>query len=106
MPRPLFTRSGLPMTSLSFYVLLSLSSNDRDPAGILEDVTMSSAGRVRLAPSRLKISLRRLVGSGFVTAEEGDRYRLTHEGRLQLADELERMERAVRLARSRRARQP
>jgi DNA-binding PadR family transcriptional regulator len=105
MPRPLFARSGLPLTSLSFYVLLSLSSDDRDPAAILEDVTMSSAGRVRLTQTRLKVSLRRLVGSGFVTAQDGDRYRLTHEGRLQLADELERMERAVRLARRRRVTQ-
>ena len=102
MPRPLFARSGLPLTSLSFYVLLSLSSNDRDPAGILDDVTMSSAGRVRLTTARLRVSLRRLVGTRFVAAQDGDRYRLTHEGRLQLADELERMERAVRLARSRR----
>ena len=104
MPRPLFARAGLPLTSLSFYVLLSLSSDDRDPAGILEDVTMSSAGRVRLTQARLKVSLRRLVGSGFLTAQDGDRYRLTHEGRLQLADELERMERAVRLARRRASR--
>lgn len=104
MPRPLFARSGPPLTSLSFYVLLSLSSNDRDPAGILEDVTMSSAGRVRLTTARLKISLRRLVGGGMITAQDGDRYRLTHEGRLQLADELERMERAVRLARRRASR--
>jgi len=103
MPRPLFARSGHPLTSLSFYVLLSLTSNDRDPSAILEDATMSSAGRVRLTPARLKVSLRRLVGSGLVSAQDGDRYRLTHEGRLQLADELERMERAVRLARSRRS---
>ena len=101
MPRPLFARSGLPLTSSSFYVLLSLSSDDRDPAAILEDVTMSSAGRVRLTAARLKVSLRRLVSTGLITAEDGDRYRLTHEGRLQLADELERMERAVRLARRR-----
>lgn len=103
MPRPLFKRSGLPLTSSSFYVLLSLSSADRDPAAILEDVTMSSAGRLLLTAARLKIGLRRLVGTGLITAEDGDRYRLTHEGRVQLADELERMERAVRLARSRRA---
>ena len=41
----------------------------------------------------------------FVIAQDGDLYRLTHEGRLQLADELERMERAVRLARGRRVSQ-
>jgi len=103
MPRPLFKRTGPPMTSSSFYVLLSLTSADRDPDAILEDVTMSSAGRLRLTAARLKIGLRRLVGSGLISAEDGDRYRLTHEGRLQLADELERMERAVRLARTRRS---
>lgn len=94
-------RPGAPFTSRQFYVLLSLSSEDRDAQAILEDVAMSSAGRVQISPATLGMSLRRLMGGGLV-AQQGGRYALTHEGRLQLADELERMERAVRIARSRR----
>lgn len=104
MPRrPLFNRPGAPLTSRAFYVLLSLSAEDRDAAGILQDVAMSSAGRVQMTAPTLASSLRRLIGSGLVIGEGGV-YTLTHQGRLQLADELERMERAVRLARSKRTR--
>lgn len=99
--RPPFSRSGAPLTSSTFYVLLSLSSDDRDADEVLEDIAMSSAGRVRITASMLAARMRRLAGAGLVT-QHNDRYRLTHEGRLKLADELERMERVVRFARSRR----
>jgi predicted transcriptional regulator len=103
MPRPLFNRRGAPLTSRAFYVLLSLNAEDRDARAILDDVAMSSAGRVQITPATLSSNLRRLIGGGLVV-QQGLRYALTHEGRLQLADELERMERAVRLARSKRTR--
>ena len=102
MPRrPLFSRSGAPLTSSTFYVLLSLSTEDRSTGEVLEDIAMSSAGRVRITAGMLTARMNRLIGAGLVT-QHNDRYRLTHEGRLQLADELERMERAVRFSRSRR----
>ena len=97
----MFRRPGAPFTSRQFYVLLSLSYEERDAQGILEDVAMSSAGRVQISAATLGMSLRRLIGAGLV-AQQANLYKLTHEGRLQLADELERMERAVRFARSRR----
>ncbi len=103
--RPLFSRSNASLTVSTFHVLLSLASEERDEKGILEDIAMSSAGRVRMTPMTFTVRIRRLVSSGLVS-QDGARYRLTHEGRLQLADELERMERSVRLARSRRADQP
>jgi predicted transcriptional regulator len=103
MPRrPLFSRSGPPLTSSTFYLLLAVSSDQRDERGILDSIAMSSAGRVRMTPATLAIRIRRLTDAGLV-ARHGDSYRLTHEGRLQLADELERMERTVRLARGGRA---
>ena len=102
MPRrPLFNRRAAPLTSRAFYVLLSLNAEDRDAVSILDDVAMSSAGRVQITVATLATTLRRMINSGLVTATEG-RYALTHAGRLQLADELERMERALRLARSKR----
>ena len=88
------------LTASTFYVLLSLSTADRDARGILEDVAMSSAGRLRITMSILTTRLRRLIAGGAVRAYR-DGYRLTREGRRQLADELERMERAVRFARTR-----
>ena len=103
MPRsPLSSRSGAPLTSSTFYVLLALSTEDRSTADVLEDIAMSSAGRVRMTAGMLAARMSRMTGAGLVTMHN-DRYRLTHEGRMQLADELERMERAVRLARNRRS---
>jgi hypothetical protein len=100
--RPLFSRAGAPLAASTFHVLLSLASEERDEQSILEDIAMSSAGRVRMTRVTFAVRVRRLQSAGLIT-HHGDRYRLTHEGRLQLADDLERMERAVRLARSRRA---
>lgn len=96
--RPLFNRPGAPLTSRTFYVLLALNSADRDAVGIIDDVAMSSAGRLRLTVPTLATAMKRLVGSGLVIHDAG-RFALTHQGRLVLADELERMERAVRIAR-------
>ena len=99
--RPLYRRAGTPLTSRQFYVLLSLSSDDRTASEILDDVSMSSAGRLQISAATLGMSLRRLTDAGLVT-RHNERFRLTHEGRLHLVDELERMERAVRFARSKR----
>ena len=100
---PPFRRPGAPLTSRTFYVLLALSSADRDVVGIIDDVAMSSAGRLRLTVGALDMAMKRLIGSGLVAHDAG-RFALTHQGRLVLADELERMERAVRIARRSRSR--
>jgi predicted transcriptional regulator len=99
MPRrPRYSRSGPPLTSSTFYLLLAIISEDRDARGILDSIAMSSAGRVHMTPATLAVRIRRLTEAGLVSRHD-DSYRLTHEGRRQLAAELERMERAVRLAR-------
>jgi predicted transcriptional regulator len=99
--RPLFNRPGAPLTPRTFYVLLALNSSELDATAVIDEVAMSSAGRVRLSIGTLGPTIKRLIGSGLV-AHDGGRFALTHQGRLVLADELERMERAVRIARSKR----
>jgi DNA-binding PadR family transcriptional regulator len=95
--------------------LLSLSLQDRHGYEILKDVTLSSAGRVKMGPGILYTTLKRLLESGLIVEVEGrtdgDRddsrrryYRLTHQGRGALVAELERMEQALKLARTRRLR--
>ena len=88
----LFSRPGASLTSSAFYILLSLSVQDRHGYDILKDVTLSSAGRVKMGPGTLYTTSRRRY------------YRLTGQGRAELAAELERMEHALKLARTRRAR--
>ena len=111
-------RSVRPRSSLTtsaFYILLSLSIQDRHGYEILKDVTLSSAGRVKMGPGILYTTLKRLLEVGLIVEVEGradaDRddsrrryYRLTHQGRAALASELERMEQALKVARTRRLR--
>jgi DNA-binding PadR family transcriptional regulator len=108
-------RPGTSLTTSAFYILLSLSSQDRHGYEILKDVTMSSAGRVKMGPGILYTTLKRLLEAGLIVEVEGranaDRddsrrryYRLTHQGRSALASELERMEQALKIARTHRLR--
>ena len=108
-------RPGTSLTTSAFYILLSLSIQDRHGYEILKDVTLSSAGRVKMGPGILYTTLKRLLESGLILEVEGrvdpDRddsrrryYRLTHQGRGALAAELERMEQALKVARTQRLR--
>jgi DNA-binding PadR family transcriptional regulator len=101
-PRRTFVRPGASLPTAAFYVLLSLSSDDRDSKEILEDLTLSSAGRVRISSATLTSNLKRLHEAGLIAQVDTRVYRLTHDGRRELAHELERMEHALKVARSRR----
>ena len=106
-------RPGSSLTTSAFYILLSLSSQDRHGYEILKDVKLSSAGRGKMGPGILYTTLKRLLEVGLIVEVDGradaDRddsrrryYRLTHQGRAALASELERMEQALKVARTRR----
>jgi DNA-binding PadR family transcriptional regulator len=95
-----------------FYILLSLAERERHGYEILKEVQSGSLGKIRLGPATLYTSLKRLRDARLVQEVTGPRegdprrryYRLTRGGRAVLADELERMERAVKLGRHRAAR--
>jgi DNA-binding PadR family transcriptional regulator len=97
------------MTSSAFYILLSLSSQDRHGYDILKDVSLSSADRVKMGPGVLYTNLKRMLESGLIIEVDGRDtddprrryYRLTGHGRAALATELERMEHALKVARMR-----
>jgi DNA-binding PadR family transcriptional regulator len=112
--RKLFSRPGVALTTSAFYILLSLSVQDRHGYEILKDVALSSAGRVRMGPGVLYTNLKRMLEAGLIVeveaASDADDqrrryYRLSRDGRKELASELERMEHALRVARGQRARQ-
>jgi DNA-binding PadR family transcriptional regulator len=111
----LYSRPGTSLTTSAFYILLSLSAQERHGYEILKDVTLSSAGRVKMGPGLLYTTLKRLLGNELILEVEGrtaaDRedarrryYRLTHQGRAALAGELQRMEQALKVARTHRLR--
>jgi DNA-binding PadR family transcriptional regulator len=93
-----------------FYILLTLSHEDRHGLAIARDVQSLSDGRVRLWPATLYGSLEELRDRRWIEeleehpAEESERrryYRLTRSGRQALTAEAEHMSRVARLARSR-----
>ena len=100
-----------PATKLKpqwFNILLAISDGERHGQGIMAEVLRQTEGAMRLWPTSLYGSLKRLSESGLVeesvqegAAGEGDRrrfYRITELGRQTLASEVARLQRTVELA--------
>jgi DNA-binding PadR family transcriptional regulator len=99
----------LPLTEATFQLLLALADRERHGYGIMHEVELRTAGRVRLGAGTLYGALKRLVADGLVE-EAGDRadpsdterrryYRLSPLGRATAKAEARRLAVAVRLAR-------
>ena len=99
----------LPLSEVTFQVLLALIDRERHGYGIMHEVEIRTAGRVRLGAGTLYGALKRLVGGGLVE-EAGERsdssdderrryYRLSPLGRAVARAEARRLASAVRLAR-------
>ncbi len=98
---------AVPLTPAVFAILLSLAEGEKHGYLIMKDARAPQGGGVRLGPGTLYGSLDRMMRAGLV-AESGmsddERrryYRLTALGRRTLAAELERLDSAIRSARSR-----
>ena len=92
-----------------FYILLSLRGRDRHGYEILKEVESGSFGKVRLGPATLYTTIKKLLDAELIDEVDGPSdgdprrryYRLSPRGRKELSDELDRMERAITLARPR-----
>jgi DNA-binding PadR family transcriptional regulator len=92
-----------------FYILLALRDTERHGYEILKEVQSGSLGKIRFGPATLYTSLKKLLDAKLVQEVAGPRdsdarrryYRLTASGRKALAEELDRMERALTIARRR-----
>src|SRR5690348_14640851 len=100
-----------PLTPAVVHVMLSLAGGERHGYAILKDVQRQSGQSIRFGPGTIYGTLQRLMEAGWV--EETDAparslderrryYRLTRGGRAALADEVERLQGIVSLARSHR----
>ncbi len=101
-----------PLTPAVYHTLLALAEGPLHGYAISKDVEEATEGQLRMGPGTLYGTLQRMQKAGLLEeapAEETDAvhagrrryYRLTAEGREALARETARLERAVRLARSR-----
>jgi DNA-binding PadR family transcriptional regulator len=101
----------LPLHRDTFQILVALADRDRHGYSILRDVEARTEGKVRLSPSTLYASIRRLLESGLIEelAERPDPehdderrryYRLTALGRGVAMAEARRLDRLLADARA------
>lgn len=105
--------SHLPLTPPAFHVLLALADGDKHGYVIMKDVAQRTENKVRLSAGTLYGIISRLLGEGMIVetrerpapALDDERrryYRLTDFGREVAIAELERMEKVLAMARSKR----
>jgi DNA-binding PadR family transcriptional regulator len=103
----------LPLNHAEFHVMLALADEERHGYAIMQHVKELTEGAFRLGPGTLYTSIKRLVAGGMIEESEqrpdpemDDQrrryYRLTKLGRRILAAEIQRLERILRHARSKR----
>lgn len=98
----------LPLSEVTFYILLSLSTEAKHGYAIWKDVETLSNGSVKLSTSTLYDALERLLQQGLIerVKEENEqssgrprkRYRLNKLGRQVLAKEIDRLRTLLDLA--------
>lgn len=102
--------SLLPLPEAAFHILLALSEEDRHGYGIIQDVSASTNGELKLSAGTLYRSIQRMLEQGLLVEtrdrpapEDDDErrryYRLTPFGREVARAEAQRLTQLVRLAR-------
>jgi DNA-binding PadR family transcriptional regulator len=103
--------SFLPLPRDTFHILVSLADRDRHGYSVMQDVLERTDGKLRLSPSSLYASIRRLLEKELIE-EQTERpdpehdderrryYRLTSLGRAVAAAEARRLERLLADARA------
>lgn len=105
---PADPKDQLPLTPLSFHILLSLVDAPRHGYGIVKDIEERTDGELRPATGTVYLAIQRLQGDGLLAESEapadGDDdprrryYRLTSRGRTLAEAEARRLARTVGLA--------
>lgn len=102
----------VPLTPAMFHVLLALAGDDLHGYAILKEVELRTGGKVRLSTGTLYGIIKRLLNDGLIVelrsrpanSDDDERrryYRLTPQGRQVAAEEAERMDEVLSIARSR-----
>ncbi|HTB10181.1 MAG TPA: PadR family transcriptional regulator [Bryobacteraceae bacterium] len=102
--------SFLPLPPATFHILMAVADEDRHGYGIIQDVSASTDGELKLSAGTLYRSIQRMLEQGLLietrdrpAPEEDDErrryYRITPFGRLVAKAEANRLTQLVRLAR-------
>lgn len=103
--------SFLPLNRDTFHILVSLADRDRHGYSVMQDVLERTNGALRLSPSSLYASIRRLLEKGLIEelaerpdpAHDDERrryYRLTKIGRAVAMAEAQRLQKLLADARA------
>jgi DNA-binding PadR family transcriptional regulator len=93
--------SFLPLPRDTFHILVSLADRDRHGYSVMKDVAERTDGALRLSPSSLYASIRRLLEKGLIE-ELADRPDPDHDDERRRYYRLTRLGRAVATAEARR----
>ena len=102
--------SFLPLPSATFHILMAVADEDRHGYGIIQDVSASTNGELKLSAGTLYRSIQRMLEQGLLletrdrpAPEDDDErrryYRITPFGRTVAKAEANRLMQLVRLAR-------
>ena len=108
---PTADRGTKPVTGSAFYILLALADSPRHGLGIVEHIERRTDGDVSLGPGTLYHAIRKLETEGLIV-ESAERpapefddprrryYEITESGRTTVVGEAARLDRLLRVARS------
>ena len=101
----------LPLTPAVFHILLALADGERHGYSIMQEIVAHTSGKMRIGPTTLYRSIKQMLRDGliFETNERPDPaldderrryYKLTGFGQQVALAETQRLEQALRVARS------
>jgi len=102
-----YTLAPKPLSPITFYILLALSRQELHAYALKGAISNDSLGSIQAKPGVLYPLLTKLFEEGLIeqtglkpagkSGQERTHYGITHEGLLQLKDELKRLQHAVKI---------
>ncbi len=100
----------LPLTPAVFHILLALADGERHGYSIMQEIATQTQGKLRIGPTTLYRSIKHMLADGLIVEaderpdpqlddERRRYYRLTGFGQQVAQAEVERLERAIAIAR-------
>lgn len=101
----------LPLTPAVFHILLALADSDRHGYSIMQEITVQTEGKLRIGPTTLYRSIKHMLADGLIIEvderpepdQDDERrryYRLTSFGSSVAQAEMQRLARAIAIAKS------
>lgn len=102
----------LPLTPAVFHILLALADGERHGYSIMQEIAAHTQGKLRIGPTTLYRSIKKMLADGLIVEaderpdpelddERRRYYRLTTFGQQVALAEIQRLERAIAIARTR-----